>query len=83
MQNGLKRITHTIRTGKRKNDAKKRKTLQTKMTFTSSIHTLVGSYWLGDVTSGVRTAIINTSYQKLPFGSGDDPDKLFLHQAVN
>ena len=22
--------------------------------------------------------IINTSYQKLPFGSGDDPDKLFF-----
>ena len=27
-------------------------------------------------------SIINTSYQKLPFGSGDDPDKLFLHQAL-
>ena len=27
--------------------------------------------------------IINTSYQKLPFGSGDDPDKLFFHQALN
>ena len=26
---------------------------------------------------------INTSYQKLPFGSGDDPDKLFFHQALN
>ena len=24
-----------------------------------------------------------TSYQKLPFGSGDDPDKLFFHQALN
>ena len=27
--------------------------------------------------------IINTSYQKLPFGSGDYPDKLFFHQALN
>ena len=27
--------------------------------------------------------IIHTSYQKLPFGSGDDPDKLFFHQALN
>ena len=27
--------------------------------------------------------IINSSYQKLPFGSGDDPDKLFFHQALN
>ena len=27
--------------------------------------------------------IINTSYQKLRFGSGDDPDKLFFHQALN
>ena len=26
--------------------------------------------------------IINTSHQKLPFGSGDDPDKLFFHQAL-
>ena len=24
-----------------------------------------------------------TSNQKLPFGSGDDPDKLFFHQALN
>ena len=24
-----------------------------------------------------------TSYQKLPFGSGDDPDKLFFHRALN
>ena len=24
-----------------------------------------------------------TSYQKLPFGSGDGPDKLFFHQALN
>ena len=28
-------------------------------------------------------AIINTSYQKLPFGSGDYPDKLLFHQALN
>ena len=27
--------------------------------------------------------IINTSYQKLPFGSGDDPGKLLFHQALN
>ena len=26
--------------------------------------------------------IINTSYQKLPFGSGDYPDKLLFHQAT-
>ena len=26
--------------------------------------------------------IINTSYQKLPFGSGDYPDKLLFHQAL-
>ena len=26
---------------------------------------------------------INTSYQKLPFGSGDYPDKLLYHQALN
>ena len=26
---------------------------------------------------------INTSYQKLPFGSGDYPDKLLFHQALN
>ena len=35
---------------------------------------------------GTRTSIssnINTSYQKLPSGSGDDPDKLFFHQALN
>ena len=29
------------------------------------------------------SVIINTSYQKLPFGSGDDPDKVFFHQALN
>ena len=27
--------------------------------------------------------IIDTSYQKLPFGSGDYPDKLVYHQALN
>ena len=27
--------------------------------------------------------IINTSYQKLPFGSGDYPGKLLYHQALN
>ena len=27
--------------------------------------------------------IINTSYQKSPFCSGDDPDKLFFHQPLN
>ena len=27
--------------------------------------------------------IINTSYQRLPFGSGDYPDKLLFHQALN
>ena len=26
---------------------------------------------------------ISTSYQKLPFGSGDYPDKLLYHQALN
>ena len=29
-----------------------------------------------------RDTIINTSYQKLPFGSGDYPDKLLYHQAL-
>ena len=24
-----------------------------------------------------------TNYQKLPFGFGDDPDKLVFHQALN
>ena len=28
--------------------------------------------------TSVELSIINTSYQKLPFGSGDDPDKLFF-----
>ena len=32
------------------------------------------------VTEKERTC---TSYQKLPFGSGDGPDKLFCHQALN
>ena len=27
--------------------------------------------------------IVNTSYQKLPYGSGDYPDKLLFHQALN
>ena len=27
--------------------------------------------------------IINTSHQTLPFGSGDYPDKLLFHQALN
>ena len=31
----------------------------------------------------VELSIINTSYQKLPFGSGDYPDKLLFHQALN
>ena len=30
-----------------------------------------------------HTHIINTSYQKLPFGSGDYPAKLLYHQALN
>ena len=29
------------------------------------------------------STIINTSYQKLPFGSGDYPDQLLYHQALN
>ena len=33
-----------------------------------------------NVTERERTY---TSYQKLPFGSGDDPDELFFHQALN
>ena len=32
---------------------------------------------------GVPVNIINTSYQKLPFGSADYPDKLLYHQALN
>ena len=36
------------------------------------------------VVQSVRDApIINTSYQKLPFGSGDHPDTLLFHQALN
>ena len=31
----------------------------------------------------VELSIINTSYQKFPFGSGDDADKLLFHQALN
>ena len=31
----------------------------------------------------ILVVIINTSYQKLPFGSGDYPDKLLYHQAQN
>ena len=30
-----------------------------------------------------KSIIINTSHQKLPFGSGDYPDKLLHHQALN
>ena len=33
--------------------------------------------------SMVTCVIINTSYQKLPFGSGDYPDKLLFRQALN
>ena len=29
-----------------------------------------------------RVSNINTSYQKLPFGCGDDPDKFLFHQAL-
>ena len=36
------------------------------------------------VAQSVRGApIINTSYHKLPFGSGDYPDKLLFHQVLN
>ena len=35
------------------------------------------------VQSVCDAPIINTSYQKLPFGSGDYPDKLLFHQALN
>ena len=35
------------------------------------------------VQSECDAPIINTSHQKLPFGSGDYPDKLFFHQALN
>ena len=31
----------------------------------------------------LEIGIINTSYQKLPFGSGDYPDKLLFHQELN
>ena len=30
------------------------------------------------VTTTCRVSVINTSYQKLPFGSGNDPDKRFF-----
>ena len=35
------------------------------------------------VQSVCDAPVINTSYQKLPFGSGDYPDKLLFHQALN
>ena len=35
------------------------------------------------VRANYKCCIINTSYQKLPFGSGDYPDKLLYHQALN
>ena len=41
---------------------------------------------LPDATHDSRNqgrVVINTSYQKLPFGSGDYPDKLLYHQALN
>ena len=41
---------------------------------------------MGDLMGHTRhlcREIINTSYQKLPFGSGDYPDKLLFHQALN
>ena len=31
----------------------------------------------------IQQGIINTSYEKLPFGSGDYPDKLLYHQVLN
>ena len=33
--------------------------------------------------STAASIIINTSYRKLPFASGEYPDKLLLHQALN
>ena len=35
------------------------------------------------VQSVCDAPIINTSYEKLPFGYGDYPDKLLFHQALN
>ena len=35
------------------------------------------------VTTTCRVSVVNTSYQKLPFGSGDHPDKLLFHEALN
>ena len=35
------------------------------------------------VQSVCDAPIINTSYQKLPFDSGDYPDKLLFNQALN
>ena len=35
------------------------------------------------VTTTCSVSIINTSYQNLVFGSGDDPDKFFFHQTLN
>ena len=34
-------------------------------------------------SKGTEKERTHTSYQKLSFGSGDDPDKLFFHQALN
>ena len=42
--------------------------------------TLQNRSWLRGIPKSrfLRNVILNTSYQKFPFGSGDDPDKLFL-----
>ena len=42
-----------------------------------------GSIKTSPSSTPISPVIINTSYQKLPFGSGDDPDKLCFHQARN
>ena len=35
------------------------------------------------VQSVCDAPIINTSYQQLPFGAGDNPDELLFHHALN
>ena len=44
---------------------------------------LIGGLVTSLIVECTGEAIINTSYQKLPFGSGDYPDKRIFHQALN
>ena len=58
-------------------DGKWRNNIYFEVVYNQTFKFYVVSHSLGEAE------IINTSYQKLPFGSGDDPDKLFFHRALN